>query len=163
MSLFGNVLEEMNRNQYKTILSIQLPNEDMESVQEDKILSTKLSGHITGGNFVNINVYTNEGKNIPHFHIENDKGFSCCVRIYECNYFVHSWHQNTLNKKQAKEIDRLLRQRCKTESITVWQKIVQVWNGSSVNKVSDVLPDASEQPDYTQLGSMSLPKQEEDK
>lgn len=163
MSLFEQDIKEANMNQFIEVASISIPeNEEIEtSLQEDNVATVSFSGHIDGGNQMKIRVYTNEGQNIPHFHIENDKGFSCCVMIYECNYFIHSWHQNTLIKKQAKELDKTLRRNYKSESITIWQKIVEVWNSGLVNNPK-VIPDASAQPDYTQLSSISLPKENDD-
>ncbi len=168
MSLFGNYIEDAFKKSIGEIIVDNVFWFENETLNEDLIVKNNLPGHIDGGNIVKIEVYTNEGENIPHFHIENDK-FSCCVEIFKCAYFVHSWHTDTLNNSQAKRINKIMKSKYTNIGnvpISVWQKCVMVWNRypkdlgynpnatdeeNLINMSKYQLPDASQQPDYSKL------------
>lgn len=94
-------------------------------------------------------VYTNEGENIPHIHIEsNSRGgvkFSCCVKLLSAEYFKHGTHLDELNNKQTKILDKVMRSRYSVDK-TVWEQCVDVWKAHFETNI-----DIIKQPDYTLL------------
>lgn len=168
MSLFGSYIQESSEENIVEVIMSEIPLLDDEFITEDMIVRDNLPGHIKGTNTVKIEVYTNEGDNVPHFHIENGQGFSCCPKLYSAEYFDHGWHTDMLNKKQSKFIDRLLRKSFGKDR-TVWQECVRVWckypqnlgydpratdEENAINMAKYPLPPASSQPDYTTLNSI---------
>lgn len=93
-----------------------------------------------------IDVFTNEGDYLPHFHITNKKGLDCCVRIDTAEFFAHGNHKDTLNSKSMKVLDQKLREKCeKSESgQTNWEYIRDLYFGNE-RKVEK----PEKQPDYT--------------
>ncbi|MBR6289434.1 MAG: hypothetical protein IKR19_08865 [Acholeplasmatales bacterium] len=164
MSLFGNYIDES----YNKVLIGTFPWPEDEALNEDLISSGNLPGHIDGGNNVKIEIYTNEGENVPHFHIEGKK-FSCCVRLYSCGYFPHGTHTDILNNVQARYINKIMQQKYTKigeKTITNWQQCDIVWNRYPHNLGYDPsatkeenennmakyhVKDADEQPDYSNL------------
>lgn len=108
---------------------------------------------------VAIIVYGDEGP-VPHFHIES-KDFNCCVCIFNNKYFDHGIHQDTLNRKQLKELDSFMRNKCSLEEkITNWEAVKILWVASNVTGNSNfgitlryklIYKYKNKQPDYTKL------------
>jgi len=80
-------------------------------------------------------VYDREGDGIPHFHIVNkQEQFSCCVRILECDYFIHTGKENTLNAKLKKSLVMFLKKpHRKLHSVTNWEFLCACWDDNNSN------------------------------
>ena len=108
---------------------------------------------------VAINVYAGEGP-VPHFHIEGND-FSCCVCIFDNRYFDHGTHQDTLNRKQLKELDSFMREISKNDPYrTNWELCKLLWEVNNVSDNSNIgivlrynleYKHKTKQPDYTKL------------
>ena len=97
-----------------------------------------------------VEVYNDEGKYIPHFHITFiDKKLSCCIYIFENRFFTHGIHKDILNKKDWKTLDAWLRAKHnRYPYYTNWEYIVYTWN-MIYNLSND--PKQLSQPDYTTI------------
>ena len=97
-------------------------------------------------------IYNREGDGIPHFHIVNDQtGFSCCVCILECKYFIHTGKEDTLNTKLKKSLVAFLNKpHRKLPNYTNWQYLCACWDD---NNSSYELPNEAYQnmPNYLNL------------
>lgn len=79
-----------------------------------------------------VDVYSGEGQ-VPHFHItrkdsKKKKNLSCCIKIFEPDYFVHGVHKGTLTNEQIKTLDSWLRSPHRNDvSRTNWEVIRDLW------------------------------------
>lgn len=75
-----------------------------------------------------VGVCSNEGNNIPHFHITGED-VDCCIQIYDNKYFEHGTHNGTLkNKDNCQILNFWLCQKYKNNSnITRWDAISNLW------------------------------------
>lgn len=111
-------------------------------------------------NGMQIFVRTNDAGKIPHFHIwdansrgtDLKKGFHTCVKICECDYFLHEGKMDTIDDIKAR---KLLVKFLQSKSInkrfsdfTNWQVLVTLWN---MNNLDVEIDEDIEMPDYTQL------------
>ena len=98
-----------------------------------------------------IYIWTNDGGNIPHFHIV-DKAtmgneFHTCVKIMSAEYFHHTGKEDVLNSKQKKALMKFFTMSDKWGD-NYWDIVLQEWNrNSSKIEVDRNLPT----PDYTKL------------
>lgn len=95
-------------------------------------------------------IYTNDAGNKPHFHIINEQtGFSCCVCILECDYFIHEGKEDTLNHKLKKSLVYFLNKKRKT-GLTNWAFLCESWdaNNSKMELPDDIYWNM---PDYMNL------------
>ena len=98
-----------------------------------------------------IYIWTNDGGNIPHFHIV-DKAtmgneFHTCVKIMSAEYFHHTGKEDVLNSKQKKTLMNFFTMSDKWGD-NYWDIVLQEWNrNSSKIEVDRNLPT----PDYTKL------------
>lgn len=98
-----------------------------------------------------IYIWTNDGGNIPHFHIV-DKAtmgneFHTCVKIMSAEYFHHTGKEDMLNSKQKKALMKFFTMSDKWGD-NYWDIVLQEWNrNSSKIEVDRNLPT----PDYTKL------------
>ena len=115
-----------------------------------------------------VEVYPNEGYDIPHFHITSiSKGnkkenIDCCVMINKASFFEHDVHRSKLTSKQCKELDEWLKKKCekqkknelsdndKNNGETRWERIQNLWEASKGNKYH-----IDKKPDYTKMSSYS--------
>lgn len=97
-------------------------------------------------------VYNKEGDGIPHFHIVNsEENFSCCIKILEPDYFIHTGKEDTLNSKLKKAlINFLTSKHRKRKTITNWEYICMCWDDNNSNyELPEEIYD--NMPDYTKL------------
>ena len=107
-------------------------------------------------NTIEVYVHTNDGGNVPHFHVrkyskKGDFEWECCVRYDKAEYFKHGRYKDEFpNKKIAKELDKMLRTIDKTDrhKATYWEVAIDEWNR---NNSSVTIPLDLPQPDYTTL------------
>lgn len=96
-------------------------------------------------------VHSNEGDNIPHFHIKRNGEHECCIMFNEDRYFNHGNNDSLLSKKEAKELDSWLR---KTNSVytnmTNFQTLCDMWNKARPVLVT---ADSNRDFDYTNIAS----------
>ena len=62
-----------------------------------------------------IELYTNEGDNIAHFHMvpENRKHKTVCVQLFEARYFPHGTNKDgTLNSDGCSTLNKWLNEEC---------------------------------------------------
>lgn len=64
-------------------------------------------------------IRTNDGGDIPHFHIIDDnshgKNFHTCVHITTAKYFHHTGKEDVLDGKARKELNNFMRERNEDE------------------------------------------------
>lgn len=96
-----------------------------------------------------IEVYGNEGSNIPHFHITSiDRKFSCCIQLFDNRFFTHGTHKDILHKKDWEILDAWLRTENKRNSDNSnWKEAKEIWQ----YLYSDYRFNDYEQPDYTTI------------
>ena len=98
-----------------------------------------------------IYIWTNDGGNIPHFHIV-DKAtmgneFHTCVKIMSAEYFHHTGKEDVLNSKQKKTLMKFFTMSDKWGD-NYWDIVLQEWNRNS----SKIEVDRNlSTPDYTKL------------
>ena len=98
-----------------------------------------------------IYIWTNDGGNIPHFHIV-DKAtmgneFHTCVKIMSAEYFHHTGKEDVLNSKQKKALMKFFTMSDKWGD-NYWDIVLQEWNRNS----SKIEVDRNlSTPDYTKL------------
>lgn len=92
-------------------------------------------------------VHSNEGDNIPHFHIKRNGKHDCCIMFNEDRYFNHGVNNSTLTSKEVKELDNWLRKPNANNkfNLTNFQVLCDLWNDAShvVDADSDRLFDYS--------------------
>ena len=96
-----------------------------------------------------IMIRTNDGGNIPHFHIMDEATlgwqFETCIRFDSNKYFHHHGKEGVLNSKQRKQLMQFL-----SEDIghgwTNWNYMVDFWNRNNSEMKLD--PNI-EMPDYS--------------
>lgn len=78
-------------------------------------------------------IYGRKGKDIPHFHIVNDQtGFSCCVKILECGYFIHTGKENVLTSKLKKSLVYFLtKPHRRLKDTTNWEYLCACWEDNN--------------------------------
>lgn len=98
-----------------------------------------------------IYVRSNEGGNIPHFHIVDKQTlgnkFHTCVKIENATYFHHTGKEGVLNSKQRKLLVEFLRKDF-DEDTTNWKYLIMTWNA---NNSSTKLSKRMQMPNYTNL------------
>ncbi len=96
-----------------------------------------------------IEIYSSEGENIPHFHIEVvDGSFSCCICIFENRFFTHGKHKDVLVRKDWKTLDDWMRKTSgKDKSKNNWEYMATVWDSIYGQNNYDTI----DQPDYTTI------------
>ena len=98
-----------------------------------------------------IYIWTNDGGNIPHFHIV-DKAtmgneFHTCIKIMSAEYFHHTGKEDVLNSKQKKTLMKFFTMSDKWGD-NYWDIVLQEWNRNS----SKIEVDRNlSTPDYTKL------------
>ena len=129
-------------------------------IREDFIDLTKMAriGFVPIGstNTVEVYVHTNDGGNVPHFHVRKygkngQFEWETCIRYDSATYFKHGkYTDELLNRKIAKELDKMLRTIDKKDpdNHTYWQIAIIEWNRN--NSGIDV-PYNTVQPDYNTL------------
>lgn len=76
-------------------------------------------------------VHSNEGDNIPHFHIKRDNCNDCCIMFNENRYFNHGNNDSLLSAKEARELNSWLHKlNYKDNSKTNFQVLGDMWNGA---------------------------------
>lgn len=99
-------------------------------------------------NKLEIYVNTNDGGNIPHFHIRDisTKGnvFHTCVQIEHNIYFHHTGKENILNSKERKLLNDFLKSNDKYGELN-WKVLIKEWNRNNSNIEVDI---NTPQPDY---------------
>lgn len=98
-----------------------------------------------------IYVRSNEGGNIPHFHIV-DKAtlgskYHTCVKIESAEYFHHTGKEDVLNSKQRKSLVKFLNSLTPLE-VTHWEFLLMTWNTNNSNRKVNM---NLSMPDYTNL------------
>lgn len=79
-----------------------------------------------------VDIYGKEGP-IPHFHITHEdkkkkKSLSCCIKIFEPEYFVHGTHKGVLSNEQIKILDSWLQSPHRLDiSRCNWEVIRDLW------------------------------------
>ena len=101
----------------------------------------------TGG--YEIWIYTNDLGNKPHFHIVNEeKNFSCCVRIDVAEYFIHLSKEDILNSALKKSLVYFLKSKHRKLPITNWEYLCACWEDNNSNMPLD---DDLQMPNYLEL------------
>lgn len=106
----------------------------------------------------NLEIYvnTNDGGNIPHFHIrlqdDWDK-FHSCIKITCAEYFPHEGKEDTLNAKQRKDLWRFMTgpvtlTKYKDKFSSNWELVCFLWD---LNNSAVAIPEGIKCPDYRQL------------
>lgn len=101
-----------------------------------------------------IYIRSNDGGNIPHFHIIDKKTlgkkFHTCVEIKTNKYFHHTGKEDILNSKQRKNLNDFFKQKHKSAklNLTNWEYCLILWNDNNSNMN---VPEDLEQPDYTEI------------
>lgn len=94
-------------------------------------------------------IYTNDPGNKPHFHIINEeKNFSCCVRIDVAEYFIHLGKEDTLNSALKKSLVYFLKSKHRKLPITNWEYLCACWEDNNSNMPLD---DDLQMPNYLEL------------
>ena len=110
------------------------------------------------GDESNLEVYVNtdDGGNIPHFHIRDTNDWSkfhSCIRLDEAEYFLHEGKEATLNSKQRKLLQQFMtssvtNSRYKSKFENNWELACFLWDINNSNEETD---EFVKQPDYTKL------------
>lgn len=100
-----------------------------------------------------IYIWTNDGGNIPHFHIVDKSTmgneFHTCIKIEKAEYFDHTGKEDVLNSQQKKKLMEFFSKSDKWGD-NYWDIVLQEWNRNS----SKVEVDRNlKTPDYTKLGT----------
>ena len=103
-----------------------------------------------------IYVNTNDGGNIPHFHMRNpDNGdkFHTCIKITEAEYFPHMGKEDKLNVHQRKELydfmnSKVALTKYKDKFDNNWELVCFLWD---MNNSNMFIPEGAKMPDYREL------------
>ena len=96
-------------------------------------------------------VFSNEGKNVPHFHLrpvnKGIKGQDVCIRLDAPEYFDHNpKYKKRLNHSEKKDFIEFLNE--EDEGVTFWDLVRLNWNWTFPDrKISPGMPDYSQLPD----------------
>lgn len=132
---------------------LNLDGDDGKILNEISIGSINFSGK--AGN-CKIFIRTEEGENVPHFHIEsmniknNKPAFKSAIKIFEANYFLHGQYKSTLNNKQKEVLNNFLNEPFKNSNYNKWQIIRNEWfraNNEDMSYGESRIP----QPNYNML------------
>jgi hypothetical protein len=123
-------------------------NENTFEIDDKMLMEMATIGYI--GKF-KIIVWSNEGGNIPHFHIVDistlGQSFHTCVKIESPEYFHHEEKTDTLNSKQRKSLVDFLNKPF-DEDTSNWEYLIMTWN---INCSGKRLSKKMSIPDYTKL------------
>ena len=128
-------------------LQLALRNEDINEMAS--------VGRLPDDPSIEIFVHSNDGGNIPHFHVWKRKNsgyreWETCLMFQEASYFKHKKFHTDIKTSIAKEIDKFLRSPDPEfgGAVTNWQTAVAEWNrnNSSMKLVRNI-----QQPDYSKL------------
>lgn len=108
---------------------------------------------LKGSGYIKIDIYTNEGEQKPHFHLEKvqDRSKKMAIELFFPRVFDHGTkYKNFLNDNEKAPLNKLLTTSCsKDQSISVWEYMKNIWLTkfiSSQKLYSDVI-----QPDFSKL------------
>jgi len=120
---------------------------DFDALINESVVSANFQSRI--GN-ANIEVYSDEGDYLAHFHIvSKDHNFDCCIRINAPEYFPYGKHRSKFyNLKQKKILNEKLSEMRKESGKTYWQEIRDLYYAANMSCKE---PKANNQPDYTLL------------
>lgn len=98
-----------------------------------------------------IYVNTNDGGDIPHFHIRDvsSRGneFHTCIQIKENKYFHHTGKEDVLNSKERKQLNDFLQSNDKYGELN-WKVLIKEWNRNNSNMEVDI---NTPQPNYNTI------------
>ena len=130
---------------------------DFESLYIESVMSV---GTVFNGNETFIHIRSNEGYDIPHFHLyikdgkntnngSNPKTFHTCIRLDTPEYFHHKPYTGVLSNSEARILYKSLQRVYKKDKSkrTYWEVIVEEWNNDTEKKNIDV----NSMPDYRLL------------
>ncbi len=127
----------------------------MKIVKNEK---QNIYGMARAGYIDNLEIYvnTNDGGNIPHFHIRNTKEwnkFHTCIKIETAEYFHHTGKEDILNSKQRKELANFMKSnvqidRYRNNFTNNYELICFLWD---INNSTAMIDDNTVMPDYTKL------------
>ena len=103
-----------------------------------------------------IYVNTNDGGNIPHFHMRDSEDwdkFHTFIQIEQPEYFLHGNKQDTLNSKQKSALQEFMISKVKLKKYADkftnnWELVCFLWD---MNNSNISISDDAEQPDYRLL------------
>ena len=98
-----------------------------------------------------IYVNTNDGGDIPHFHIwdtttRGDK-FHTCIQIKDNKYFHHTGKEDFLNSKMRKYLIKFLQSNDEYGELN-WKVLIKEWNRNNSNMKVDI---NTTMPDYSDI------------
>ena len=99
-----------------------------------------------------ITIRGDEGNYVPHFHIEGAGGqhFSCCVKLFAPEFFVHGKHRDILTEKNdIKFLNKFMKQPSGEGDMTNWERLVHYWILTYPNSIYPT--GHLKQPDYSKL------------
>lgn len=95
-------------------------NEGSISVQNNPIKIKKVK---------TICVHSNEGSNIPHFHIEREKMHDCCIMLNDNRFFDHGDNDSILTVKECRLLEEWLSSPNRAKAgLTNWRVLADMWN-----------------------------------
>lgn len=98
-----------------------------------------------------IYVNTNDGGDIPHFHIwdTSTRGneFHTCVQIKDNKYFHHTGKEDVINSKMRKRLIKFLQSNDEYGELN-WKVLIKEWNRNNSNMKIDI---NTEMPDYSEI------------
>ena len=121
-----------------------------------EILGMARVGYLGDSEAYEVYVNTNDGGNIPHFHLRNSKDwdkFHSCIKIMSAEYFEHQGKEHKLNASLLKDLCKFLSSPVQSEKYrdkfeNNWQLICFLWE---LNNSNMMIPDGTEMPDYSKL------------
>lgn len=123
---------------------------DICFVEDDSVIKNLIGGIEKRGQICQLKamrvfVYTREGENIPHFHIIRKGVKDCCLKIKECDWFIHGKNNNKITKKELE----LLHEWLIKDDKKYWKKIISEWNKGKDEKMK--IPNDTDIPEYSKL------------
>jgi hypothetical protein len=100
-------------------------------------------------------VWTNDGGNIPHFHIidreTRGEKFHTCIQYKVPEYFHHTGKEDILNNREIKELINFFNKQCDSKkfNVTNWELAVFLWNKN--NSTQNLDEENTPMPDYLHL------------
>lgn len=103
-----------------------------------------------------IYVNTNDGGEIPHFHMRDPNDWSkfhTCVLITKAEYFLHEGKEDVLNSKQRKALQKFMEspvanKKYSSKFANNWELVCFLWE---LNNSDVIIPDGAVMPDYRKL------------